>query len=50
MKKISRNTMQSLGKLKLSPKKMPDIVGIIIDDVVIKTVMCIGPFERARIE
>ena len=45
MKKSSTKTTRSLYTLKPSPKKTPDKVGMIIDDVVIKRVICIGPQE-----
>jgi hypothetical protein len=49
MKKISRATTHSFGRLKPSPKNTPDIVGMIIDDVVISRVMCIGPLDKESI-
>ena len=39
----------SFNKLNLSPKNIPDNVGIIIDDVVISNVICIGPLDNANI-
>jgi hypothetical protein len=49
MQNISTQTAHSLGRLKLSPKKIPDMVGTIMEDVVIKRVMCIGPEDRESI-
>ena len=39
----------SFNGLILSPKKMPDNAGIIIDEVVTSRVICIGPSESACI-
>jgi hypothetical protein len=49
MKKRSRITTHSLEILKSSPKKTPDSVGMIMEDVVISRVMCIGPLESESI-
>ena len=46
---IRITTTQSFARLKASPKKIPDIVGIIIDDVVTSSVMFIGPLDRESI-
>ena len=45
MKKMRIADIHNLAGLNFSPKKIPDIVGIIIDEVVISRVMCIGPHE-----
>ena len=49
MNQIRITTTQSFARLKASPKKIPDIVGIIIDDVVTSSVMFIGPLDRESI-
>jgi hypothetical protein len=49
MNPIRIRTIQSFAMLKTSPKKIPDIVGIIMDDVVTNSVRFIGPFERESI-
>ena len=41
--------MQSFARLKGSPKKIPEIVGIIIDDVVTSNVIFIGPLDSESI-
>lgn len=50
MKKIKNSSDTILGMLNASPKNIaPDMAGIIMEDVVISMVICIGPYASARI-